>query len=285
METKNALERMSNAYHRLTRSGRKIADYILAHRTEAQYMSITALAEECGVADATVSRFCRTLGFDGYNDFKLALAKAVGVPAGEQPGVHGQILPEDSITELGRKLYAADTAAIAQTLALMDEDAVRRAVELLSAARRVYCFGQGGSMVMAMEAWARFATVAAQFQCIQDSHMQAMAASLADEQDVILYISYSGSTKDMMDVLRLARERGVKIVLVTHFAKSPAASESDVVLLCGSKEGPLQSGSVAAKMALLFVIDILFHEYCRANPELTDINRETTANALANKLL
>lgn len=246
-------------------------------------MSITSLAEECGVADATISRFCRSLGFDGYNDFKLALAKA---DSGAGPrGIQGQVLPEDSVMEMGQKLYAADTSAIAQTLALLDETGIRQAAALLGAARQVYCFGQGGSMVMAMEAWARFATVAPQFQCIQDSHMQAMAVSLAGPGDAVLFFSYSGATRDMMDVLRLTRERGIKVILVTHYAKSPAAALADVVLLCGSREGPLQSGSVAAKMALLFVIDVLYHEYCRQNPAVTDANRITSANALSNKLL
>lgn len=194
-------------------------------------------------------------------------------------------LPEDSITDMCKKLYATNVAAIGQTLAQIDEENVGRAVKYLSAAQRVYCFGQGGSLVIAMEAWARFITAAPQFQCIEDSHMQAMAAALSTPDDVILFFSYSGATKDMLDVLRPARRRGAKIILVTHFAKSPAAAMADVTLLCGSKEGPLQSGSVAAKMGLLFIIDVLFNEYCRTNPALTEANREATAGAISAKLL
>ena len=78
--------------------------------------------------------------------------------------------------------------------------------------------------------------------------MQAMAAALSTPDDVILFFSYSGATKDMLDVLRPARRRGAKIILVTHFAKSPAAAMADVTLLCGSKEGQLQSGYVAAEI-------------------------------------
>ena len=112
-----------------------------------------------------------------------------------------------------------------------------------------------------------------------------LAAALSTPDDVILFFSYSGATKDMLDVLRPARRRGAKIILVTHFAKSPAAAMADVTLLCGSKEGPLQSGSVAAKMGLLFIIDVLFNEYCRTNPALTEANREATAGAISAKLL
>ena len=286
MEYKDVLDTMTGEYNNLTKSGRKAADYIFAHRVEAQYMSITALAEECGVAEATISRFCRTLGFSGYNDFKLALAKASGAPAADdEVGIYGKVLPEDSITDMCKKLYATNVAAIGQTLAQIDEENVGRAVKYLSAAQRVYCFGQGGSLVIAMEAWARFITAAPQFQCIEDSHMQAMAAALCDEQDVILFFSYSGSTRDMLDVLRPAKNGGAKIILITHFSNSPAAALSDVILLCGSNESPLQSGSIAAKIGQMFIIDYLFYAYCLKNPERCAKAREATAQATARKLL
>ena len=128
MEYKDVLDTMTGEYNNLTKSGRKAADYIFAHRVEAQYMSITALAEECGVAEATISRFCRTLGFSGYNDFKLALAKASGAPAADdEVGIYGKVLPEDSITDMCKKLYATNVAAIGQTLAQIDEENVGRA--------------------------------------------------------------------------------------------------------------------------------------------------------------
>lgn len=127
MEYKDVLDTMTGEYNNLTKSGRKAADYIFAHRVEAQYMSITALAEECGVAEATISRFCRTLGFSGYNDFKLALAKASGAPAADdEVGIYGKVLPEDSITDMCKKLYATNVAAIGQTLAQIDEENVGR---------------------------------------------------------------------------------------------------------------------------------------------------------------
>lgn len=287
MSSSHVFDAMTEHYNTLTRSGRKVADYIYANKHEAQYMSITALAEECGVAEATIFRFCQSLGYSGYNEFKLGLAKASGGVSfsDENMGAYEKITPEDSLIDLCKKLYTVNVSALGETLAQVDDDAVARAVQYFSDAHRVYCFGQGGSLVMAMEAWARFATVAPQFQYIEDSHMQAMAASLAAPSDVILFFSYSGATKDMLDAIKPARARGAKIVLVTHFKKSPAAALADVILLCGSKEGPLQSGSVAAKMALLFIIDILFHEYCRKNEEFTNSNRETTAAAIATKLL
>lgn len=283
MIREDVLSSMSNQYNQLTKSGKKVANYIFDHKVETQYMSITSLAEECSVAEATIFRFCRILGFTGYNDFKLALAKSIGNETAAAD--LGKVLPQDSILGICQKLYAANVASITETMDFLDEKAVVLAVDLFLKSDHVYCFGQGGSLIMAMEAWGRFITVSSRFLCIQDSHMQAMAASLASPNDVVLFFSYSGATKDMLDVFHALKERECKIVLITHFAKSPGAMLADIVLLCGSKEGPLQSGSIAAKMGQLFLIDILFAEYCRRDSKKSRKNQELTANVLTDKLL
>lgn len=286
MKEQNVWDTMSEVYPSLTKSGRKVADYIFANKTEAQYMSITSLAEECRVADATISRFCKTLGYDGYNEFKLALAKAGATRISDlDPDAYDKITPEDGILDMAKKLYARDVTAIQQSLELLNADDIADAVVYLHRASKVFCFGQGGSGVIAKDAWARFITATPQFQCIEDSHMQVMAASTCNPTDVILFFSYSGATKDVVDILRPAKARGAKVILITHFPKSPAAAYADILLLCGSRESPLQSGSVAAKMGQLFIIDILFNEFCRKNWEFTNTNRGLTSEALATKLL
>lgn len=140
-------------------------------------------------------------------------------------------------------------------------------------------------MVMAMEAWARFSTATSRFVHISDSHMQAISIALAGEKDVILFFSYSGSTKDMEDIMRIAKDRKVRVILITHFPKSRATEFADVVLLCGYNEGPLQSGSVAAKLGQLFLIECLFYGFCKRNPEVYAFARTSTAEAITRKLL
>lgn len=286
MKNKNVLDNMTNVYPTLTKSSKKIADYIFAHKTEAQYMSITSLSEECGVADATISRFCKSLGYDGYNSFKLALAKVESTQlADSHISVYDKITNEDSIVSMAKKLYALDIAAMQQSLDLIKEEDMAKAVQYLCHAGKIYSFGQGGSSVIAREAWARFITVTPQFHCIDDNHMQALAASMMQPTDVILFFSYSGSTKDGLDTLTLARNRGAKIILVTHFPKCPISSLADVILLCGSRESPLHSGSIAAKLGQLFIIDILYNEYCRQNTAYVEANLDATSIALATKLV
>ena len=282
----NILDSMTEQYNSLTRSGKKLADYIFANTSGTQYMSITSLAENCGVSEATITRFCRVLGLSGYNDLKLALAKSDRVTDLGDPSDGIQTINhDDDFDTMCRKLHASSIVSLNETLDLLDEDALTKAVNLLSNARRVYCFGQGGSMVMAMEAWARFSTASPNFIHIGDSHMQAMATALTTSRDVILFFSYSGSTRDMEEILKLAKHNKVRIILITHFKKSRAAEFADVVLLCGYNESPLQSGSIAAKVGQMFLIDCLFYGFCRKNPELYSAARAATAQSIAKKLL
>lgn len=280
------LDSISSSYSSMTRSAKKLSDYIFNNRSSVQYMSITSLAEAAGVSEATITRFCRTLGLAGYNELKLALALAqAGRGEAGHASENGGEVKEDGLESVCRNLYQMDVAALSETLELMNPENTKRAVDLLTNARRVFCFGQGGSNVTAMEAWARFSTAASKFIHIEDSHMQATAAALCQSEDVILFFSYSGSTRDMLDVLRPAKKGGASVILITRFYNSPAASLSDVVLLCGSTESPLQSGSIAAKIGQMFIIDYLFHAYCRENSEACEAAQEITAQATARKLL
>lgn len=282
----NILNLITEQYPSLTRSGKKLAEYIFNHTGDAQYLSISTLAENSGVSEATITRFCRGLGLSGYNDFKLALAKSERTTElGDPSNSPETITTEDDYSSLGRKVHSAMALSLDETLELLDETALNKAIDLISNARHVFCFGQGGSMVMAMEAWARFSTATANFIHIADGHMQAMATSLSDSQDVILFFSYSGSTRDMEDLLKVAKKRKTPIILITHFSKCRAADFADVVLLCGYNESPLQSGSIAAKTGQMFLIECLFYGYCQRSPEVRAASRATTAQAIANKLL
>ncbi|MEH2942731.1 MurR/RpiR family transcriptional regulator [Lachnospiraceae bacterium KK002] len=282
----NILEYITEQYHSLTRSGKKLADYIFTNTSRAQYLSISTLAENSGVSEASITRFCHGLGLSGYNDFKLALAKAAYVTdLGDPSDSPETITSEDTMNSVFHKLHASNVLSLNETLELLDERDVSKAVDLLSCADRIFCLGQGGSMVMAMEAWARFSTASSRFIHISDSHMQAMNIALATSRDAILFFSYSGSTKDMEDIMSIAKTRNIPIILITHFPKSRAAEFADVILLCGYNESPLQSGSVAAKVGQLFLIECLFYVFCKRNPELFAAARTATAEAITRKLL
>ena len=146
----NVFEKINTEYYELTSAEKKVADYVVIHQQRTQFMSISELAEEAGVAEATISRFCRRLGYKGYSAFKLAIATATA-GRGEQTPREDQVLSADSVQEMARKVYDADLAAMTQTLELVQPEAIRKAADLLVSANRVLCMGQGGSMLLAQE--------------------------------------------------------------------------------------------------------------------------------------
>ena len=284
MPEMDAFEKISNAYYSLTAAEKKVADYVIIHQQESQYMSISELAEACGVAEATISRFARRLNYKGYNAFKLAVAHSTAGRSAGNP-LSGQVLAEDGVSDVCQKLFAANVDAMEQTLSLLRPEDVTAAGDLLERADKVLCMGQGGSMVMAQEAAHLFSTAFGKYFAVTDSHMQAIAATQLGPRDVILYFSYSGATRDMVENSLLARERGAKVILVTRFPKSPGAALASVVLQCGANENPLQMGSVAARIAMIFVLDVLFSEVCRRDLPACRARRRQVADALSEKHL
>lgn len=272
----NILERIHASYYQLTAAERKVADFVLAQHTQVQFMSITQLADECGTAEATISRFCRSLKLKGFNAFKIELARhsAGTVPQAAQT-------PADSITGRSQEVGRMANEAIAQTISLVIPEQVQAAVELLENAPHVMCIGSGGSMILASECSHMFSTVTGKFYAVSDSHMQMSATATMSCDDVIMLFSYSGATTSGLQVLELAKSRGIKTILITRFPKSPAAKLADVVLRCGSNEGPFQFGSVPAKIAQLIVVDILFQEYFHRNKKSCEKNIQSIASALS----
>ena len=197
----------------LTKSGRTVADYLVQHAAEAQYLSISSLAKECCVAEATVFRFCRALGFEGYHEMRIALAQANATGA-----LVNQHVPEpdaDTAT-LCEHASALLMTTINGTQNNLSPEAVDKASELMHKARQVYCLGQGGSMYIANDICARFACISTKFRTAGDSHMQLITASLMTPEDVVLFVSYSGATRDMLETLRVAKAAGAKIIGVNN---------------------------------------------------------------------
>lgn len=282
MSEENVFQLITREYYQLTASEKKLATFVMANGQRSQTMSISELAAACGVAEATISRFCRRMGYRGYSAFRLAIAAATAERQDADP-LSGEVQPEDTVPVLCAKLASTNIDAIRETQSLICPESIHAAADMLLSAGTVLCMGQGGSMLLAQEAAHLFTTAFSGFFAVADSHMQVISATNLAERDVILFFSYSGSTKELMDVLRIARKRRVRTILITRYSGSPGAGLADLVLPCGSTEGPLQLGSVAARIAQLYLIDVLFSEMCRRDLDGCRHQRELVADALSEK--
>ncbi|NLJ30733.1 MAG: MurR/RpiR family transcriptional regulator [Clostridiales bacterium] len=288
MNCSDFLLKINTRYNLFTKAERKVADFVLQNPRKVLFMSITDLADACSVGDTSVFRFCKTMHLQGYQEFKMQLSLSIGGGGDEDednPGDPcGRISQSDTLDILAKKVLQTNQSALNETYALLNMEDLSAAVDFLIDARQIYFFGVGASMVTAMDAMIKFLRVTPNVNCVEDSHMQAMAASLLTPQDVAVVISYSGSTKDSIQVAQAAKRAGAKIIAVTRFAKSPLTAHADVIMLCGSNEGPLQGGSTSVKVSQLFLLDLLYMEYFRRTFERSTENKKKTAEAVVDKL-
>ena len=257
---------------------------MLQNTNKVLFMSITELAEECRVAEASVHRFCRTVGVKGYQEFKMKLSLSAAPE--EDAFVEKNSLDRDmdSLEFSLDRILQSHISALKETRMLMHMGEIERIVQMIEDASNIYFFGIGDSLLTAREARNKFLRICNKVNCIEDPHMQAMTASMAGPKDVIVIISYSGATKDNIYVAKIAKEAGAKIVGITRFLKSPLTGYTDALLVCGSNEGPLDGGSMGAKLSQLYIIDVLFQEYYRRNKEISIENNKKTSKAVVDKL-
>ncbi|WP_342429781.1 MurR/RpiR family transcriptional regulator [Neobacillus sp. FSL H8-0543] len=271
-------------YNSFTNTEKKVADYILENIKDVIYMSITDLADACDVGESSIFRFCKTMKLKGYQEFKIVLAHSISLDE-ETPQLSGIITMKDTIGELSSKILSTNVSALTETFNLINEIDISNAIDSMIKANRIHFFGVGSSLMTAMEAKNKFMRIVNKTECSLDSHLQIMSAALMTESDVAILISYSGSTKDTIEVAKVAKERGAKIISITRFAKSPLTSYSDITLLCGANEGPLQGGSLSAKISQLYLLDLLYIEYFKRTNKESILNKESTAKAVIEKML
>jgi RpiR family carbohydrate utilization transcriptional regulator len=239
---------------RLRKSEVKVADYVLDHGEECIQTSVSELSERAGVSDPTVIRFCRAIGFKGFQDFKIHLAQSI-IPM--MRNIHESVLPDEKVPDLVRKVFDANIAAIEDTLHTLDFALIEAAVEELSRASKIIFFGLGGSAVVAMDAYHKFFRIGIPCEWFNDGHMAIMAASMIGPGQVFVAISHSGSSKDVVDALNVAREAGASTLAIVSHHTSPVSKAADRSLCVASMETGYRFEPMASRIAQLSVIDVL----------------------------
>ncbi len=267
-------------YNTLTRAEKHIADYVLSSAKDVLYMTITELANVCEVGDTSVFRFCRHLGKNGYQDFKVDLAQAIS-ETHALPLMQNCIVDcSDSTDVMMQKVLNNNIAVLHETYQLIEPSVLATATQWLSEAEHVCFFGVGASSASAMEACNRFLRVCSKTEFIPDARIQMMRASMMTAKDVAILFSYSGATKETVAIAEAAKSAGARTVCISRFAHSPLAELCDLLFLCGGNEGPLQSGNLSVKAAQLFLMEVLCIAFCQANITECERNCQLTAAML-----
>ncbi|MDN3449668.1 MurR/RpiR family transcriptional regulator [Planococcus sp. APC 3906] len=254
-EQQFALAAIRGSYQRFSDKEKKIADYVLNDPKNIIHLTINQIADELGLAESTIFRFCQRIGFKGFQAFKISLAAEVVAPLKD---IHEQIEEGDSVRSVTEKVFRSNINTLEETLQIVDAAAMERAVQAIMKARKTEFFGSGGSAMIAMDGYHKFIRLGLLVSMNLDSHMQLMAASQLQKGDVAIVISHSGSTTDVLDILRVLKEKDVTIICVTNFAKSPLSKDADIALYTISEETDFRSEALSSRIAQLSLIDALY---------------------------
>lgn len=242
-------------YPHLSNKEKMIADYILKNPQNIIHSSINQVADDLGVADSTVFRFCKRIGFKGYQAMKIALASEVVEPI---KNIHEQISRDDDTKMITEKVFRSSVQALEDTLTVLDFEEVEKAVQMILSSSHIHLFGSGGSSVIAQDAYHKLIRTGLRVSVTMDAHMQLMSASQLREEDCAIFISHSGSTKDILDMFTIAKDRGAKTIAITGFSKSPLSEKADVQLCTLSRETEFRTEAMSSRIAQLIIIDALY---------------------------
>jgi RpiR family transcriptional regulator, carbohydrate utilization regulator len=247
------LDRIEAVLDELRPSEQQVARFVLRHPNLVISLSFPEIAAKVGVSQPTIARFCVAVGFSGYRDFKLRLAQSL---ANGVPFVHHDVGLNDSMADVGAKVFDRGIAALVSVRNHLDPAALERATQLLAKARKIEFYGLGNSGIVALDAQHKFFRLGVPAVAYSDPHVHAMSASLLERGDVVVAISGTGRTRELIRSVEIARDAGAAIIVITA-SGTPLAKLADVALYADVTEDLDVYAPMTSRMVHLVLLDAL----------------------------
>ena len=270
----------------LTKAENKICDYIEEYMNSSIYMTVTEIANNCGVGEATVTRFCRKLGFRSFLEFKMTMAQEFknngydNADISDEVSKNEVLSEKDSLGEFVKKFYDMNINSLEDTLKKIDYTIIEEISDILVKAKRIAFAGVGHSGIIAEDAYYKFMKIGLVCNCYRDSHTLLMMASLMKEDDVLFIISNSGNTEEVNIAAEIARENNVKVISITENLLSKLSRVSDYVLNYTYQEIKLDMESLGIRISQSFLVDLICTNVIRKNKEIAIESKIKTENAI-----
>jgi len=278
-----ALVQLRSRLHEFTGALARVAEQVLSDPAGAARATIVELAERSGTSPATVTRFCRALGFEGYSDLRLSIAAETGRvsrSAGWTVDIGREIQPTDPLERVLEQIMAADTQAMHDTAALLDLHEVERAAAAIAGSTRVDIYGASGSALVGEEMQFSLHRIGVPAWAWTDVHNGLASAALLRTGDVALGISHSGQTRETIEMIAEAGSHGAVTVALTSFPRSPLAELADVVLLTASQATTFRPDALSARHPQLVVLDLLYIAVAQRTHDRAHAAFQRTARAV-----
>lgn len=247
------LDRIRAARSSLRKSEQKVADFVLARPNTAVNSSIAVLAERAGVSEPTIIRFCRAIECSGFQDFKL---KLVGSLATGVPYVCSGVSADDSVEELCFKVFDRAIATLVQVRNHLNPKAFAHAIDLLSRATRIEFYGHGASGIVAADAQHKFFRLGTPTVAYSDPHVHSMSAATLAPGAVVVAISHTGNSADLLHSVDLAVESGADVIGITAWG-SPLSDKCTAALFADVSEDTDVYTPMLSRSAHLVILDAL----------------------------
>ncbi|WP_404328632.1 MurR/RpiR family transcriptional regulator [Mesobacillus maritimus] len=250
------MKMIKNMLEQLPASERKIAEYILEYPYEAVNCTVSELAAKTQSSGAAVIRLCKSLGVKGFQDLKVRIVGDLGKT--KEQG-YRDIERGEKSADIVQKTLSNSIQSLRDSAEIINHDELEKAVQALLAAKNIHLFGIGASHVIAIDAQQKLLRINKGATAFSDTHMVATLVANAEKDDVVFAISFSGETPEVINMIALAKEQGVKTISLTKYGQSSVASLADINLYTSySVEAPFRSAATSSRLAQLFIIDILF---------------------------
>jgi RpiR family carbohydrate utilization transcriptional regulator len=256
---RGSLSLVNDALPQLRGSAKKTARYILARPRESINLTITELAKEVDTSEASIVRFAQSLGFSGFQALRIALAEDLVSPL---QLVHEQINADDDCEAIVQKVFTSGMRSLEDTAEVLDADLVERVVTAMSEAKQIYIFASGNSIPLAMDFRFRLTKIGLLCRFAVEPTLQEMSATLATEDDVAVGISQTGSSKDTIHCMDLARKAGAMTIALTNHSRSPLADISDICLVTAVRQGIFREEEMASSLAAMMLIEAIYVGIC-----------------------
>lgn len=253
MNSANLLKSITDARPKLRKSEQKVADFVLLNPNDVIHMRIVDLAAQAQVSEPTVVRFCRALHYDGFQDFKLTLAQGLASSTNfEQFALDSK----DTVAEFKQKIFDSMIGNMVNIRDQLDAATLESAIDALVKAKRIEFYGFGASAAVCSDAQHKFYRLQISAAAYSDPHMQTISAVSMSKSDVVVAISQTGRTKDLLHTAKLVREAGATLITLCP-SHTPLAEIATIPIHIDIEEDKDLSTLMSSRVMHLVVIDIL----------------------------
>ena len=274
------LKKLSNPQIKASKSDNKLIHYFLSNGLKACSSSISEISRDCDISHATVTRFARKFGFETLKDFKISLAQDLGAQDSDSHTKRTAINLKESCEATAQKLLQLNQTLLSQTAVESGFESVTKMVKEMVSARHVFFFGIGSSGFLARDAARKIARIGIDARCYTDSHEIMTHSAMITSNDLVIYISNSGKTGELVRSAAICSKRGAMICAITAETTSPLYSFTDITVLHAVHDYDLAHGYADSRLSVFFIIDLIYIELIKALGEKAIKVKQETQDAI-----